>query len=376
MHIIQVVQEFSVKGGVESVAYELQQQWRNSNVDSTVLAGVSSDYNRVDVKLVTNPFSKLSTRGGLSKYLGRLIVVPSFTLAATLQLRHTNKDSIILSHGDSLIGDALIVHAVNKASLKEKQRSGKLSWMLNPMHWWVGGRDRYMIGGLRYQRYIALSTRIADELHTLYAVPKDRISIIPNGVNIDKFTPFGPGRDQIRQELSIHPDAKVLLFVGHEFKRKGLLAVVRALARLPEDFELIVVGNDYSEPYKNAARAFEISNRIHFLGPRQDLPEIYRAVDAFVFPTAYEAFGLVTMEALASGVPIFATRVGGIEDYLKDGYNGKFITHDPYAIAQTIRDAFADHAHYEQMKLAARTSALEYDWKNIAAQYYNLLTTL
>ncbi len=372
--IVQVVQEFSLKGGVESVAFELQTAWQRMSLPAYVVTGTTQDSNRSDVDVIKAPFGQYATRGRFAKYFGRMIVVPAFTLKVSRYLKQNYSDAIILSHGDTFYGDALIVHAVNKASLMVKQANGSYSWMLNPMHWWVSVRDHIMIGGLRYKKYIAISNRVADELMQLYKVPKSRIVVIPNGVNIDRFNPVGPGRSSVRAALGIPKNAPVLLFVGHEFHRKGLAFIISALAKIPQDYYLVVVGNDQAAPFKTLAAHCGAADRVIFTGPRQDLPEIYRACDVFVFPTAYEAFGLVAMEALASGLPLIATKVGGIEDYLVDGYNGYFIERDADSISTAI--VLAMGAKYDGMSNAARRTALDYSWDHIAKHYYDILVQL
>lgn len=370
MAITQVVQEFSRKGGIECVAFELQAAWQRAGVLSRVIAGIApGSETRPDVTLLSSPFRNVATRGRFGRYLGRLFVIPAFTLSATSHLRRRGDDDLVLSHGDTLSGDVLVIHALNKASLKQKRKEGEHRWMLNPMNWWAGARDRLMIGGLRYSTYVALSSRVKHELMDLYGVPEQRIAVIPNGVDTDRYTPEGPGRAEIRCELGIPANAKVLLFVGHEFGRKGLGPIVEAMKLLPPDTFLIVVGDDDKSSYQKTAVLNDYDSRVIFTGPRYDLPEIYRASDAFVFPTSYEAFGLVTMEALASGVPIFATRVGGIEDYLEDGQNGYFITRDAADIACKVSSVLSDPARLEAMKLAARATALSYTWDMVAALY-------
>ena len=282
--ILQVVQEFSLEGGVETVAFELQRAWDAAGVPSTVLASVVPDAGVADVKRVAPWLTRIPTRGR-SRHLGRIFVVPWFTLAATAEIRR-QRDAVVLSHGDSLAGDVLVIHAVNRASLIEKARAGNQRWRLNPMHWWVGLRDRYMIGGLRYRRYIAVSHRVADELAEHYAVPPERIAIIPNGINLARFDANPDDRAKIRREFKVPETAPLLLFVGHEFERKGLSFVIDALARLGPDAQLLVVGSDKTERYRKQAAAAHVADRVIFAGARRDMPALYRASDAFVFPTA------------------------------------------------------------------------------------------
>ncbi len=369
--VVQAVQEFSTAGGVETVAFELAKAWERAGVPNSVLASTvdSAAAGGIQVQTVAGWLGKIATRGAL-RYLGRLFVTPAYTLAATLALsRH--RDAVIVSHGDSFVGDVLVVHAVNAVSLEEKKRAGKWLWRFNPLHWWIGLRDRIMIGGRRYRRYVAVSPRVAGELQACYGVPPGMIAVIPNGIDLEKFKPDPALRNIVRDEFGIPHAARLLLFVGHEFDRKGLAFVIEALRDLDDDVHLLVVGSDNPAPYRRLLPDSE--ERLRFAGMRRDLPRIYAAADAFVLPTAYETFSLVCMEALACGVPVFATRVGGIEDYLEDGCNGFGIERDAGDIAAKLRAAFAAGNSFQALREGARATALRFDWNVVAARYAVLL---
>src|SRR5262249_49115543 len=156
--------------------------------------------------------------------------------------------------------------------------AGNWLWLLNPMHLWVSFRERWMIGGLRYRVFVAVSSRVTRELQHFYDVPSSRIRVISNGIDIHRFTPDPDGGQAVREEFGIPQDAKLLLFVGHEFSRKGLAYVIDALEKL--DVWLLVVGSDDPVPYRKLARKAE--GRLVFAGHRSDLPAIYSAADAFV----------------------------------------------------------------------------------------------
>eukprot|EP01037_Dinobryon_pediforme_P012674 gene12674-12768_t len=369
--IVQIVQEFSTTGGVETVALELSRAFSRAHMANCVLASKVDGVviSGTNVEMVGSVLAKLPTRGAL-RYIGRALVVPLFTVAATLAARRY-ASSVIISHGDSLAGDILVIHAVNAASLAEKRRDGGWRWRLNPMHVWVALRDRWMIGGLRYRRYVAVSRRVQEELQHYYKVPQARIQIIPNGIDLERFKPAPQTRSDMRAAFNIPAKAKVLLFAGHEFGRKGLEYVIRAMDMVDDDIWLMVVGSDNPEPYRQIAPG--LKERIIFAGSRKNMPDFYAAADAFVFPTNYETFSLVCMEALASGLPILATRVGGIEDYLQEGGNGYFITRAPAAIADKIRMVFADPANYLKLSAGAVATAQTYGWDAVAAQYLALI---
>lgn len=372
--VVQIVQELSTGGGVETVASELARVFNRTGLPNVVLASAVGKRfeGATRIERVAPWLARIPTRGVL-RHIGRAIVVPLFTLAATRALaRHPG--AVVISHGDSFQGDVLVVHAVNAQSLSEKRRAGSWRWLLNPMHVWVSLRDQRMIGGLRYQVYVAVSSRVTEELRKFYDVPSSRIRVIPNGVDLTRFKPDAEGGRRIRREFNIPAEARLLLFVGHEFHRKGLAHAIGALERLDNDFWLLVVGSDNPAPYRQLADRAQ--NRLVFAGSRSDLPALYSAADAFVFPTAYETFSLVCMEAMACGVPVFATAVGGIEDYLKDGVNGFGIEMDAGKIAASIRMAFGDPALIDRVRAAARATAQAYGWDQIGRQYVELLTEI
>lgn len=224
--------------------------------------------------------------------------------------------------------------------------------------------------GLRYKRYVAVSHRVSRELHKHYRVPESRIRVISNGVDVARFRADADARRQIRQDFDIPDAAPLLLFVAHEFDRKGLAHVINAMERLGPEFRLLVVGSDNPAQYREMARVS--GDRITYAGERKDIERFFAAADAFVFPTSYETFSLVCMEAMASGLLVFATSVGGIEEYLQDGQNGVTIRRDGADIAGKINAVFGDASLAEQMRVTARATAETYDWDSIAARYISL----
>jgi len=369
--IVQVVQEISNAGGVETVAIELARVFGRNGLSNVVLASSIAENleHTIRVERVAPWLARIPTRG-LFRYIGRAVVVPLFTLAATRALaRHP--DAVVLSHGDSLRGDVLIVHAVNAQSLAEKRAAGSWRWMLNPMHLWVSLRDRFMIRGLRYRAFVAVSSRVTAELQRFYRVPSSRIHVISNGIDLSRFRRDATSGQAIRREFGIPESARLLLFVGHEFNRKGLAHAVGALDRLGQDVWLLVVGSDNPAPYRKLAR--KAGDRLVFAGARSDMPALYSAADAFVLPTTYETFSLVCMEAMACSLPVFATAVGGIEDYLRDGINGFRIQTDADDIAAKLAAVFTDPSLMQRLQDGARATAQGYGWDQVGLQYIELL---
>lgn len=373
MEIIQVVQEFSRRGGIESVAYELDRAWRDKGARPGMMSCVYSEAHP-SAHPVAPWLSRVATRG-IGRHAGRALAMPTFAALATRrlrQMRQQGNDFVFLSHGDTLDGDVCVIHAVNRASLKAKQQDGEWRWRLNPLHAWVDYRDRAAIGGGRYRKLVAVSRRVVAELEEHYSVPPEAVEVIPNGVNLTRFSPEQNDREETRKALGIPADTSLLLFVGHEFGRKGLTFVLEALTHLPET-RLLVVGAGEIQVFRTTAARLGVGERVHFLGARQDLPALNRAADALVLPTAYETFALVCIEAMACGLPVFATNVGGVEDYLRAGVNGFPITRDGKAIAALLRPLLAQPSRLKELGAGAFATAQQYGWDAISKRYGNLL---
>jgi glycosyltransferase involved in cell wall biosynthesis len=371
--VLQVSLEMGFGGGSECVAYELHRAWLALGIDARALTSVVTETDAQKGVTFAAPWLTLWGVRSRWRHLAALFAVPLFTVAATWQVRRSRGPMIVLSHGDSLVGDVCVVHAVNRASLAEKRRAGYYGWLLNPSNLWVTWRDWWMFGGGRYRRLVAVSERVRRQLKEYYHVPDERIVTIPNGINLSRFHPrSAESRAEVRNSFGLAQDVPLVLFVGNQYQLKGLEFAIRALAEMKTKAFLLVVGGDVANPFKRLAEQLVVAERVIFAGARTDLPIIYPAADAFVFPTLYETFALVCLEAMASGLPVLASPVGGIEDYLRDGENGFHIRRDPADIAAKLDLVLGDPQLRARIRELALATADNYAWQKIAEQYLNL----
>lgn len=375
--ILQVSMEIGLAGGSECVAYELHRAWLALGFDARVQTSMATEAEpQQGISFVAPWLTALGLRARWP-HLAALITVPLFTLLATLSVYRTRGPKIILSHGDSLIGDVCVMHAVNRASLFEKRRAGYYGWLINPSNLWVTWRDWWMLKRGRYRRIVAISERVRTQLKDYYNVADDRIVTIPNGINLSRFNPENVShRASVRESFGVPDDVPLLLFVGSQFRLKGLEFVIRALAQMETKAMLLVVGGDSATNFKRLAEQLNVSDRVIFAGARRDLPEIYPAADAFVFPTLYETFALVCLEAMASGLPVLASPVGGIEDYLIDNQNGSHIKRDAADIANKLDQLLTNPELRNRFRENGIATAMNYSWDRIARQYLNLFDEL
>jgi UDP-glucose:(heptosyl)LPS alpha-1,3-glucosyltransferase len=187
---------------------------------------------------------------------------------------------------------------------------------------------------------VAISRRGAAEISDLHGVPRERLSVVYNGVDLERFHPKNRGAERraARAEAGVAADAWTLLFVGSGFERKGLRTVIDALAALSDRASrLIVVGRGATRPFQEQAARVGVEGRIAWLGPRPDVERWYAAADVAVLPSRYEPFGNVHLEALASGVPVVTSAAAGGAEAIVDGRDGAVVDpRDACAVAAAL----------------------------------------
>jgi UDP-glucose:(heptosyl)LPS alpha-1,3-glucosyltransferase len=191
-----------------------------------------------------------------------------------------------------------------------------------------------------YRAIIANSKRGKEEIVKHYGVPPEKIKVIYTPVDMARFSMDHPPErgNRVRDSLGIPDKSRVLLFVGSGFRRKGLKGVIEALPMVGENTHLIVIGKDRIAPYRSLARRAGKERYVHFTGPLSSVESYYSAADLFVFPTIYEPFSNVCLEAIASGLPLVTSRINGASEVVREGKNGYVIENpvDPSEIAGKI----------------------------------------
>jgi glycosyltransferase involved in cell wall biosynthesis len=221
----------------------------------------------------------------------------------------------------------------------------------------------------RSKQVVAVSDAVRGELQQLGVSP-DRLQVIPNGVDIVEFAP-GPSR---RAAFGLPEDKVIALFAGDIMtSRKNLDTVLRALSLCP-DLYLAVAGKVAGSPYPAMARSMGLQDRVMFLGFRPDVPDLMRSVDLFVLPSRYEPFGLVVLEAMASGLPVLTSRQAGIADCI-DQHVGFVLDDcdDAETLAGWLNSLAASPELRREMGACARKLAEAHCWAAMARTYVRLL---
>ena len=212
-----------------------------------------------------------------------------------------------------------------------------------------------------------------------------KIRIISPGVDLDVFKPGD--RSAARNKLGL-TKAKMVLYAGRLEPLKGIDIAIEAVSKLDthEIVNLTVVGGDSTSEdivleLKSLAGSLGISERVKFIGSisQSELADYYRAADVLIFPSYYESFGLVALEAMASGIPVVASRVGGLMDLIKNGEAGYLV---PFRCAESFAEKLevilANPSLQEAMGKSANAIAMKCGWEDVAknlAKFYMSLSS-
>jgi UDP-glucose:(heptosyl)LPS alpha-1,3-glucosyltransferase len=253
-------------------------------------------------------------------YLGRLWRDWSFARAVCGTIARKPPE-LVQSHERLLCCDVYRAgDGVHHVWLEERLRDASpllrrlAAW--SPYHRYVLDMERRLFASPALRTVICNSKMVKDEIRERFGVPEDRLAVIYNAVDTDVFSPqLRAHRAPVRSKLGVPEDATVFLLVGSGYERKGVARAIAALARLPGDTYLFVVGRDKSRRrYKNLARALGVAHRVALLGPQEDARPFFGAADAFVLPTLYDPCPNAALEAMACGMPVLtSTKCGAAE---------------------------------------------------------------
>jgi UDP-glucose:(heptosyl)LPS alpha-1,3-glucosyltransferase len=360
MKILLIFRIFNKHGGISRYVVELAERFVKEH--ETHLLTTKYDYKIANLIVHKKPIIE-------KPFWLQILSNTCYNTKYAKEIKEKFDIDIIHSNGvESLICDVLTMHSCHRAWVdyyKCWSLTKNIGAVLNPINRVVLQLEKKIVEK-GDKTIISVSEGVKREILKYYNVSEEKIVVIPNGVDLEEFKPDQKKRRRIRDRLGIEENELILMFSGHEFERKGLRFIVEALPMVKDNIRLLVVGKDNPKPYMELAQKLGVLNKIIFAGFVSDISECYAASDIFVFPTAYEAFSLATLEAVASGLPILATKVNGTEELIIEGYNGFFIRRDPKDIAEKINILIEDDNLRRQMSKNARRTAENYSWDKIA----------
>ncbi len=369
--VVLIRQRYAHDGGAERFVARALEALKSRNVQLTLVTRKWRGGEGFDV-LTCNPF-----------FLGRLWRDWSFARAACRALENRSFD-LVQSHERLSCCDVYRAgDGVHREWLNQRARTqgpaSRLATVLNPYHYYVKDAEKKLFESPRLKAVICNSRMVREEIRHYFAVAEEKLHVIYSGVDTRLYHPdLKRCRAQIRSRHGIPDDATLFLFVGSGFERKGMAALLQALAVLPANTYLLVVGRDRSiKQFHARAECLGLKQRAIFIGSQEDVKPYYGAAEALVLPTLYDPFPNVALEAMASGLPVITSFKSGAAELIENGRNGYVCDAlDVPALIAHLRMVTIESAN--AMGARARESVESLDLEamavNIMALYQSFLT--
>ena len=291
------------------------------------------------------------------------------------RFRGLRPDLVFTPGTNCLDADVVSVHIVFAEF--RRQVWAELALLRNPVWFW----PRLLHRRLYYRLIILLERRIytdprtalvliarktAEDLKRFYG-RADNLPVVYIGLDHQKFSPAKRQqmRGEVRQQLGLADATFVLLLVGNDWKKKGLVTILSALEQLKDDpLCLLVAGKDDATPYQKQLRESGLEGRVRFLPPRGDVEWYYAAADAYVGPSLEDTFAQPPAEAMACGLPVITSITNGTAEIMTDGVDGLLVQDPANAeeLAAKIRLLLDDPELRRRVAENAARTARNYTW--------------
>lgn len=366
---------------------------KNSPAGSCVLAEVMGLANDYDITVFSDAFDNerpdcvrwvripLPKKPGVLRYVFFHLLAPA-ALQREIRLRGRPPWLVQATQGQYVGADICYAHFCHRAYLHDRWKLQNATGMRRLLRWLAYQYNAYFeMRAFRLARMVvAPSVGLVRELVATYPFLQGRAYVNPNPVDVAAFArPTDFDRARQLQELGLNIGHPVLCFAAlGDFSRKGLALVLEAMtgsASVSLSLSLVVVGGSPGEidEYKRLSNALDLRDRVAFTGFQRDVRPYFWAADLFVFPSTYETFALVVLQAMAAGMPAITTRLHGVEDYAVEGGNAWVVERDVDAIRMAIQRVLGDRSRLTQAAVAATRSAEAYDTPGFVGRWRELL---
>lgn len=299
-----------------------------------------------------------------------------FTLAGTccvLALRPRN--AVVVNHNcEVLVGEIVVLHNIFRADFVRRPTGGlrRAASFMNPVTVLRVTKEWFLTRS-RNRLLVAVSDAASDELRSVFGDRDEAVRLVPNGVDLEHFAPPSMVESSEVFRAAAEPP-RTVLFVGHEYRRKGLFDLVQALAELDESWRLTVVGGSSQDPrpLRELIERLGLDGRVDIVGEVGDTRPFLWAADVFCIPSYYETVPLVALEALAAGVPLVATPEVPAASLIDEPVNGAHTEHDPRSIAEAIRRAAGPTMTAERRQRIS-ASVAHLSWESTSQGYLDLI---
>ncbi len=221
---------------------------------------------------------------------------------------------------------------------------------------------------------IVNSKFMKNDLQRLFGLPYEKINVVPNGINTTLYS--GAERDYDFRRQYASDNEKIILFMGRLVYEKGVQHLISAMPKILDnyhDVKLVIAGKGgMIDELKTQVESMGLSQKVYFTGylNAKQVTKMYKCADISVFPSTYEPFGIVALEAMLAGVPTVVSDVGGLNEIVEHGVDGmKSYAGNPNSLADSILALLFDHQLCDNIVKKAKAKVKnEYNWTKIAQE--------
>lgn len=299
---------------------------------------------------------------------------------ATCTWWRTRKDfDVVHSHENTWHGDVQTVHVLPVKHTLFYELQGLrlvLRWVkvvTSPRLLAYLGLERLRFVSRPLKKIVVTSDSLRKIMELTYPESRKMISVITPGVAMPQLPVTSLRKINARTLLGLPQSGNCILFIANNFRKKGLQTLLKALARCPPDFRLVVVGN-LSEMtfFMEQVKLLELNSRVFFLGPLKDVGPAYESSDCLAHPTLEDTFGMVVLEAMSYGLPVIvsSSRYCGISGLLQNDENALIIADplDEFELKQDLEHALSQPLLHARLSKGAIDFACRYQWDSLARQ--------
>lgn len=241
--------------------------------------------------------------------------------------------------------------------------SGETQKYINDTEWMLTYESSEVIVNSNYMK---------NELQRLFGLPFEKINVVPNGISLNTFSNIERDYDFRRQYAM--DNEKIILFMGRLVYEKGIQHLIAAMPKILSqynDSKLVIAGKGgMIDELRSQTSALGLDNKVYFTGylSSKNVQKMYKAADVSVFPSTYEPFGIVVLEAMLAGTPVVVSDIGGLNEIVDHGYNGmKSYAGNANSLSDSILTLLYDHKLCDTIVKNAQAKVKnEYNWTKIA----------
>lgn len=235
---------------------------------------------------------------------------------------------------------------------------------------WLRFMDKWMYS--RYKAIVGVSQEVVDAFNRYLPQTKALVEVVPNGIDTKAYLKAFPASDLVGSLKG----KKVIAMVARFTKEKDQPTLFRALTHLPENYVLLLAGKGEREAeFRSLVQQLGIAHRVYFLGVRMDVPNVLAVADVVVVSSHWEGFCLSALEGMASGRPVVASRIDGMQEVVSGG-GILFAPYDEKALAHIVEQLCTDEAYYKEVQSSCQQRAQAYDIGHTAQLYMSLYTKI